>query len=85
MEESFFERLRNRAIDSGFVRYMMNLLYQKPKWSELNYMDHLKLVVKIYGFLYAFNIFYKGLRTVKDILSFHMKMQGIKNRKLKNM
>ena len=83
--ESLLERLRNKAIDSGFIIYMMKLLYRKTSWSELTSIDHLKFLVKVYGFLYAFNILYKGLKTAKDVLSFHLKMRRVKNRKLENM
>lgn len=83
INESWFDKMKSKAINNGLRSFFLNLFFEKTE--ELHYKDYFYLAVRLYGFVFAFNMLKNGLKIVYDRIVFSSKMRKIRNRKIREM
>ena len=83
--QSFMERIKDEAATESLKAFVLDILYGKYTWEEINWQDHLKLVIKIYGFVFTLRLLAYIFRRCREAVIFDLKMEAIKRRKLENV
>jgi hypothetical protein len=84
-ELKWYESMLDRAIDLGVHNYTANLLFDKKTLSEIQKIDYLYLLIRIYGFFTVLKIIRKGLGFLLEKIKFSYKMNKIGKRSLPKM
>lgn len=79
------EAMINRAIELGINNFLASFLFKRDKWEQIEKLDYLYLLVRVYGFFTVMKMLKNGLGFIWRKLKFNSKMRGIEKRNLAKM